>query len=276
MIEKTVKESYTLLPGDKMMIALELGVALFDAIYKAWKTMSLKQLLQGVSDLGWGWYQKFRCWFFGLNLDDHEELVADLLPVMAAHEDSYDKLRERVTEEPVEPLALEDLLELAPLDAAYDRELAKVPLKSQDGEQKYEEVIPDVDAFKLDGSAFDVSKLKALRKEKKKVKKMCLQKASELLAVHGRSKHDIIDATHLDRQAVQMTLYRECARLNITAAHSRMLVEFATPKVMTPDQAMIDSFSMTWNPVSEGRRLLCKNLIKYGGSSATTSFSPLN
>jgi len=250
------------------MLNFSLATGLVEECWKMLKSLSVKGLLEAIKTKGLEWYTRFRIWFFGLDLDQYKNIVEVALPVMCEAEDSYTKFLE-VTEHPKGEQALEDCLEISAPSSFYDREHPDMPMDGDD--ETYRGFLGSPD----DAGAFNKDKLKALRKEKRRIRPGKLNEARKLLAAHGRAKHEMPNATLLDRQAVLFTLHRECARLNICVRDADILCQYAAWEVMTPVQQQMDSVALTFNEATEKRRIWVEAVSKFGGFTAH-KFGPLN
>lgn len=244
-----------------MVMAIDLAVSLGEALLKLLDGLNLKSIVKLFLEKGREWYQMFVGWFWTVDLDRYENLVHKVVPVMSSMDDDFIALEKRMTENSSEPASLEDCLELAPHAELQDQVLPGLGVSYVEATEEN---------MKGDSGAFDMEKIKALRKERRKIKSGHIMQAAKVLAKTGRLSHDIMTATHLDRQAVIMTLRRECQRVNLNTRDTDILVHAATWQVMTPSQNVVDSVSLTWNPSSEAIRKHCRNLMSFGGQAKST------
>lgn len=256
------------------MISIGTCVELLQSFYSALKNISFKSLWANITSKSWGWYEQFRIWFFGeLDIDKHEELVRAAIPAMAQCEDRYASYLNKELypseEDDVEPIILEDCLELVIADSFYDR---ADPTFESPEDVTYKAIR---DTSRGEGDLIDPDKVakrcKVIAGERRKVKKGCLKTASKLLASIGKNKHDLVEPTKLDRLAVMSTLNRECAKLNIVARDAEILCNMACWQVMTPSLLQLDSVANTWNPETAHLRNIIEARIGFGSFASPAS-----
>lgn len=201
---------------------------------------SPSKILDTICNQGVKLWNKFRMWFFGINFDAHEWALDMFMPLMPA---ATERMERRVADEmvaEVESEKLEDCLEIDECVQEYYNE----------------------DVNRVDEKGVVTTDKKAQRRQIKKIKNGCVEKAIRCVTRRIRNRHMIYgdDMGKIDEAAVRATANDICGEFRINETHTTVLVYSASYLALTPDQKSIDAVKLAYNPKSKARRTLVSTL----------------
>jgi len=171
----------------------------------------------------------FKAWFWGLNCDNHAQLVRKIVPVMPIIEDSFDALERRTD---------------AVADEEKFEECIEIDISSND--QFNQQIMVENEGT----TTFD---RKAARKQRHKIKEFFLEKACRAVEIQLRTKHGLVPSNELNEQALRMSAVEICRFYNMNDMDTMLLSMKPVYKAMIPDQQQMDALRIIYNSETSGR-----------------------
>jgi hypothetical protein len=194
----------------------------------------LSQLTNFFMKQGRSYWMSFKAWFWGLNCEIHEALVRKVLPIMPVVEDSFDLLEARV-----EMLAdTENLSECLELDYSCNPEFNETSAKGNDADEKTCRAL----------------ELKAMRKQKHRIRDGFMARAVLAVEIRLRTKHGLVPGNELNEHALRMSAQEICREYNVNDLDTYFLTQAPVMKAMIPDQRQMDALRVIYNSESAARR----------------------
>jgi hypothetical protein len=209
-------------------------MSLANWIFSKLNATKINMFTSFVMKQGKSYWMNFKSWLWGLNCDIHEALVRKILPVMPVVEDSFDMLEARV-----EMLAdTENLTECLELDYSNNSEFNETWVEKNE----------------TDDNSNRRSKLKALRKQRHKIKEGFMGRAVLAVEIMLRTKHGLVPGNELNEHALRMSAQEICRDHSINPLDTYFLTQAPVMKAMIPDQRQMDALRVIYNGESAARR----------------------
>jgi len=209
-------------------------------LYHNFSSTKLNMFTAWMRKQGRDYWMTFKAWFWGLNCDDHEELVRKIVPVMPIVEDSFDQLEKRV-DHVSDAEKFEECIEIDLSDNSHFNEVFKQDLT---GSETAED----------DRHAVALFNQKAGRRQRHRIRSKFIERACTALEIQLRTKHGLVPANELNEQALKMSAIEICRMYNINDADTSLLVQRSVYRAMIPDQQQMDAIRIIYNSETSGRR----------------------
>jgi hypothetical protein len=186
------------------------------------------------------YWMSFKSWFWGLNCDNHEALVRNLLPIMPVTEDAFDKLAARV-EQVSDALIFDKFEECIEMDMSCNEEFNQDLVVKKEGEE-------------------DTFNRKAGVKQRHRIKDGKLSHACKAIELQLRTKHGLVPGNELNEAALRMTALETCKMYNMNDIDTYYLCRKPVMMAMIPDQMQMDAIRCIYNGETSARRATAEAL----------------
>jgi hypothetical protein len=170
-------------------------------------------------------YVNFKVWFIGLDTTRYGELVDATIPVMMDMEDSMRDVEERLEKVSDQMMCMEDCLEV------------DMSLNTWVNEED-------------------------MKKQRKMIAKGRRDDFERGLEAKLRMKHWNPDANRMNENAINHTARLICEQYNLGDKDTFASVMRVVPRVLVPDQVMMDALSIIYNTRAQQRRMRSDALRK--------------